>query len=58
MSSCASGVVQPDPVLLAPCERPGLIGNTWGDLAEAYILRGEAIDECNARLDLLREVGK
>lgn len=48
-------VVQADPSLTAPIEKPELEGETWRDLAEAYLRRGEAIDNANARLKELRD---
>lgn len=52
---CVRTVAAPvDPVLSRDCERPEMRGETWRDLAEAYYLRGEAIDECNARMRAIR----
>ena len=28
---------------------------TWRELAESYVLRGEAIDQCNAQLEAIKK---
>jgi len=56
LTSCGSTtVLSVDPALVVNCDKPELIGKTWRDLAISYVERGEAIDECNARMKLLRE---
>ena len=40
--------------MLRDCDKPEIEGETWRDLAEAYAKRGQAIDECNARLEAVR----
>lgn len=30
-------------------------GATWRDMAESYVLRGEAIDQCNAQLGAIKK---
>lgn len=33
-----------------PCAKPSMTGETWADLAEGYLRRGQAIDNCNDRI--------
>jgi hypothetical protein len=55
LTSCATQAVHTvDPALTLPCNRPELIGDTWRDLGEAFVRRGAAIDECNKRLEVIR----
>jgi len=42
--------------LLQKCDKPELKGNTWRDVAELAVERGQAIDECNLRIDKIREL--
>ena len=46
-----------DSELTRAVERPALTeGATWRDMAESYVLRGEAIDQCNAQLGAIRAI--
>lgn len=46
---------QPFPAWLTEdCAHPELEGDTWRDLAIAYVNRGTALRECSARMRLLR----
>lgn len=47
--------MKPDASLTKPCDRPELQGETYRDLVESYLARGKAIDECNDRLEALRQ---
>lgn len=40
--------------LLQPCPVPGLQGNRNRDLANAYRLRGDSLEACNADKDAIR----
>lgn len=57
LTSCGSTpqVIKPDGALTIDMDKPELEGDTWRDLAEAYIRRGEAIDEGNSRFKAIRE---
>jgi len=56
LASCSNTIlVKPNAALTAPIVKPALEGNTWRDLAESYIKRGQAIDECNRNLTAIRE---
>ena len=48
-------VIKPDGALTISMDKPELEGNTWRDLAEAYITRGEVIDGGNARFKAIRD---
>jgi len=45
-------------VLLQKCDKPELEGRTWRDVAELAVKRGQAIDECNLRIDKIRELNE
>ena len=46
-----------DSELTRAVDRPALTqGATWRDMAESYVLRGEAIDQCNAQLGAIRAI--
>jgi hypothetical protein len=51
----ATRVAPPPAALLQPCPRPALEGPLNGDLARAFLLRGQAIDACNDDKAALRE---
>jgi hypothetical protein len=54
--SCSSvTVANIDPALTIACDKPLIEGRTWRDLAAAFVKRGEAIDNCNRRLKVIRE---
>jgi hypothetical protein len=55
-AGCAQRVtmVPVDPILARDCDKPQMQGDLWIDMAEAYVLRGEALDECTARMRALR----
>jgi len=56
LASCSNTIlVKPNAALTAPIVKPELEGNTWRSLAESYIKRGQAIDECNRNLTAIRE---
>ena len=59
LNGCSTTYV-PVPVdseLTRPVDRPALTdGATWRDMAESYVLRGEAIDQCNAQLGAIRAI--
>lgn len=56
LTSCASTTsLQVDAGLTVACDKPELEGKKWRDLAIAYVKRGEAIDNCNDRLKLIRQ---
>ena len=59
LTGCSTTYV-PVPVdseLTRTVDRPALIeGATWRDMAESYVLRGEAIDQCNAQLGAIRAI--
>lgn len=44
-----------DPRLTKDCDIPMLQGDTWRDLAEAYVERGNALLECTDRMRAIRE---
>jgi hypothetical protein len=46
LASCSSSA--PIKPVLQECDKPELVGDTYRDLIEAYLRRGEAIDVCNA----------
>ena len=48
-------VTKPDSALTRDCDHPEMMGDKWRDLGEAYVLRGEALDECTARMRAIRE---
>jgi len=48
-------VTQVDPALTVACDKQKLEGDTWRDLAVAYVKRGSSIDDCNDRLRLIRK---
>ena len=49
--------VSVDSELTRAVDRPALNeGATWRDMAESYVLRGEAIDQCNAQLGAIRAI--
>lgn len=50
-----SVVVKPDGALTVDMVKPAVIGNTCRDIAEAYVRRGAAIDDGNARFKAIRE---
>lgn len=57
LTGCATErliIVPVDPTLARDCGRPGLEGDTWRDLAEAYVERGAALDECTERMREVR----
>ncbi len=55
--SCSSTTVTGiDAALTVACDKALLEGKTWRDLATAFVRRGAAIDDCNARLKLIRNV--
>ena len=46
-----------DSELTRAVDRPTVAdGASWRDLAESYVLRGEAIDQCNTQLDAIRAI--
>ena len=49
MTSCGSSIEVVEEQL-EPCAKPSLTGETWADLAEGYLRRGQAIDNCNDRI--------
>ena len=59
LTGCSTTYV-PVPVdseLTRAIDRPALTeGATWRDMAESYVLRGEAIDQCNAQLEAIRNI--
>ena len=59
LTGCSTTYV-PVPVdseLTRTVDRPALTeGATWRDMAESYVLRGEAIDQCNAQLYAIRNI--
>ena len=59
LTGCSTTYV-PVPVdseLTRAVDRPALTeGATWRDMAESYVLRGEAIDQCNAQLGAIRAI--
>lgn len=56
LSGCAERLVYATPPveLLADCPKPSPVIETNGALAQAYVLRGHAIDLCNADKAALR----
>ena len=59
LTGCSTTYV-PVPVdseLTRPVDRPALTdGAIWRDMAESYVMRGEAIDQCNAQLGAIRAI--
>ena len=58
LSSCANPpiIVKPNTALTVPIIKPELEGDTFRDLAESYLDRGQAIDEANRRLEAIRSL--
>ena len=54
LSGCASYGVVPPGDLTEPCEQPEIEVKTWRDIAELARLRGDALDECDARMREIR----
>ena len=56
--SCANPpiIVKPNAALTVPIIKPELEGDTFRDLAESYLERGQAIDEANRRLEAIRSL--
>ena len=54
ISGCARTTVLVDPYMARDCQQAPLMGNTYRDVVEAYINARESIDECNARLKVIR----
>lgn len=56
LTACSSRIVQVpvDPRLTVDCKVPEVRGDTWRDLASAYLERGEALEECTQRMRVIR----
>lgn len=54
LTSCAPRAVLRDPHLIRDCEKPALVGDTWGDVAALARRQQASLDECNARWRYLR----
>lgn len=55
LSSCTRIIQVPvDERLTRDCDIPEMYGETWRDLAEAYIDRGQALRDCNDRMNAIR----
>lgn len=56
LTGCAERLVYATPPveLLADCPKPAPVIETNGELAQAYVLRGHALDLCNADKAALR----
>ena len=55
LSSCSSLSLNSG-VLLQKCDKPMLEGKTYRDAVVLAVKRGQAIDECNLRIDKIREL--
>jgi hypothetical protein len=51
-------VTQLDPNLIRDCSAPELKGKTWRDVAILTVEQKASIEECNGRLQTIREVQK
>ena len=55
LTACSKNyVVKIDPRLTVPCYKPEITGDTYRDVVVLAIQRGDSIDECNARLEVIR----
>lgn len=55
LASCIRYIPIVDPYIVRDCDNPELEGNTYRDVVTLAVKRGEALEDCTARMQALRK---